>query len=137
MSINRLPAIEWLKVAYSDLVLIEEIINNDYLTHMVAFHSQQAVEKSLKALIEYYKIDFVKTHNLEKLYKKLEGIIELDYEMLELLNELYIDSRYPGDFGLLPDSKPTINEAREFYDFAKKTFDRVCEILNVNKKEII
>ena len=44
---------EWLKASYSDLVLIEEIINNDFLTHMVAFHSQQSLEKTFKSVLEF------------------------------------------------------------------------------------
>ena len=85
-------------------------------------------------MIEYQKIAFVKTHNLEKLYKKLDNIIEVDYEQLELINELYIESRYPGDMGLLPYGKPSSEDAREFYEFAKSVFGRVCKILKVDSK---
>jgi len=106
------------------------------LTNIVAFHSGQAIEKSFKALIEYQKIAFIKTHNLEKLYKKLENIIEVDYEQLEFINELYIDSRYPGDMGLLPNGKPTIDDAIQFYEFAKTVFAKVCKILNIEKEDI-
>jgi HEPN domain-containing protein len=136
MDRNKKNAIEWLKAANDDLDSIGYIINVEHLTNIVAFHSQQAIEKSFKALIEYKKIAFVKTHNLEKLYKRLENIIEIDYEKLELLNELYIDSRYPGDMGLLPYGKPTIEDAKEFYEFAKDVFDRVCEILKIDKSEV-
>ncbi|WP_156104560.1 HEPN domain-containing protein, partial [Spirochaeta lutea] len=41
----------WLEFARLDLETIEEIINNPRLTSMVAFHAQQCVEKSLKAII--------------------------------------------------------------------------------------
>ena len=30
----------------------------------------------------------------------------------------YIDSRYPGDMGLLPYGKPTLEDAKEFHEFA-------------------
>ncbi|MDD5373623.1 MAG: HEPN domain-containing protein [Sulfurimonas sp.] len=43
---------EWLKAANDDLLTINEIINNNFLTHIVAFHAQQSVEKTLKALLE-------------------------------------------------------------------------------------
>ncbi len=39
---NVLPY-EWLKSAYADLLTIERIIDNEYLTHVVAFHSEQAI----------------------------------------------------------------------------------------------
>ena len=35
---------EWLDRAYDDLAVIEKIIEVDYLTNMVAYHSQQAIE---------------------------------------------------------------------------------------------
>lgn len=35
---------DWIQSAESDLMLIREIITNTYLTHLVAFHAQQAIE---------------------------------------------------------------------------------------------
>ncbi len=52
-----------------------------------------------------------------------------DEYILEALNSLYIVSRYPGSFGLLPHGKPTLEDAREFYEFALDIFDRVCKLL--------
>jgi len=60
---------EWLKASNDDILIIEQIINIEHLTHMVAFHSQQAIEKSLKALIEEYEIDIPKIHKLIRLKK--------------------------------------------------------------------
>lgn len=53
---------EWLNRAKDDLTVIEEIIDNRHLTNMVAFHAQQTVEKTLKAIIEEFEIGFIKTH---------------------------------------------------------------------------
>jgi len=136
MDKNKKQAIEWIKAANDDLDNISYIIKIKHLTNIVAFHSQQAIEKLFKALIEYKKIEFVKTHNLEKLYKKLENIIEVDYESLELINELYIESRYPGDMGILPYGKPTLEDAKEFYTFAQDIFDKVCNILDIDKESL-
>jgi len=41
---------EWLSRAKDDLDVIAEIINKQHLTNMVAFHAQQAIEKSLVQL---------------------------------------------------------------------------------------
>lgn len=35
----------WLNAAEEDLIVIAEIKENAFLTNMVAFHSQQAIEK--------------------------------------------------------------------------------------------
>jgi HEPN domain-containing protein len=58
---------EWLKKAREDLDVVLEIISREHLTGMAAFHSQQAVEKTLKGVIEEFEIGFMKTHNLERL----------------------------------------------------------------------
>ena len=58
---------EWLSKANEDLDVGREIIGKEHLTNMVAFHSQQAVEKTLKAVIEECDAPFLKTHNLQRL----------------------------------------------------------------------
>jgi HEPN domain-containing protein len=50
---------------------------------------------------------------------------ELDTDLLTDLDALYIDARYPGDLGLLPDGKPTLENAHDFYDIAGKIFNLV------------
>jgi len=66
--------------------------------------------------------------------------VDLDFrendELIQLLDTLYIESRYPGDMGLLPYGKSTIDDAKEFYEFANSVFDRVCKILEIDKQEL-
>ena len=138
MNKNERQAIEWLKASYDDLDSISYIIDIEHLTNIISFHAQQAIEKSFKSLLEYKKIPIIKTHNLERLYKQVRDYIEIeDYDKLELINELYIDSRYPGDMGLLPYGKPTLEDAKRFYKFANEIFNKVCEILGVDKSEFV
>jgi HEPN domain-containing protein len=109
---------EWFISAESDLLLIREIMEIENLTHLSAFHAQQSVEKSFKAIIEEFDLGFIKTHSLETLYnlvkKKLPEQLDTD-----ILDQLYIDSRYPGEMGLLPSGKPSLSEAAEFFRFAQ------------------
>jgi len=49
---------EWLIAAYDDLKVIGHLSGDDGLTHMVAFHAQQAVEKGLKAIMEEHGMGF-------------------------------------------------------------------------------
>ena len=135
---KRELAIAWLKASYSDLVLIEEIVHNDYLSHMVAFHSQQSIEKSFKALLEFYINKVPKKHDLILLGELVSKYIDVDNEdILDDLNDLYIDSRYPNSFGLLPNGKPTLEEAKEFYEFSNDIFDKVRKVLDTNMDSII
>jgi hypothetical protein len=45
------------------------------------------------------------------------------------LDFLYIDARYPGDLGLLPDGAPLVEDARQFYDFSRTFYERVMNLL--------
>jgi HEPN domain-containing protein len=114
----------WLSASYYDLLVIEEIILNPHLTHMVAFHAQQVIEKALKATIEFKDKKIPKTHNLIVLNEIANSIIplNLDPELIIQLNDIYIDTRYPTDIGLLPEGKPDIATAKIFYNFAKEVY---------------
>jgi HEPN domain-containing protein len=116
---------------------VQVLLGKDNLTNIAAFHSQQSIEKAFKALIEFKQIRLQKTHNLLKLYHQISDLINIDdLDMLELIDELYIDSRYPGDMGLLPDGKPSLQEANEFYQLALEIFCKVCEVLGIEKEEL-
>lgn len=116
---------EWLNSADSDLQLIKEIIEIEYLSHLAAFHAQQVIEKSFKAIIEEFDFGFIKTHSLETLYNKVKDVMPVffDYELLILLDQLYIDSRYPGQVGLLPNGKPNLRETMDFFHLAESLLD--------------
>lgn len=109
---------EWIDLASVDLLAAKNLCNDERLTNIVCFHSQQCVEKSLKALIEANDEIPPKTHDLIRLYGMVEGQIVLDEDMLARLNELYIESRYPSTIGLLPNGTPTVEDAKEFYKYA-------------------
>ncbi len=115
----KLPEL-WLQYAYDDLqsakVLLKEVIYN-----MVCFHSQQAAEKLFKSFIASYHEEIPRTHNLIRLHKICEdlyGKIEIDSEILIFLNDVYIDSRYPADFGVLPSGQSGEKEAKIAYSYA-------------------
>jgi HEPN domain-containing protein len=117
----KLPEI-WLKYASDDLhsaeVLLKEGIYN-----MVCFHSQQAIEKLFKSFVATYYQEIPRIHNLIRLNKICEDLhgsqLNLDEEGLIFLNDVYIDSRYPADFGILPSGQPNKEEARKAYNYAK------------------
>lgn len=122
----------WLQAAYSDLIVIEEIVDREEISHMVTFHSHRAIEKSFKAVLEEYEQTIPKTHNLITLRKRVSTILDviIDDEMIDQLNDLYIDSRYPIDIGYLPDGKPSALQARSFYRFATHVYEIILEKIN-------
>ena len=122
---------EWLRSARDDLLVIEKILSEEHLTHMVAFHSQQCIEKSFKAVIEEFEIGSARIHNLERLLEIIRDhlIIDADPVLITMLDKLYIESRYPGDLGLLPDGKPSVARATKFHDLARGIYETVSERL--------
>jgi len=112
----------WLNAAADDIMAIESLLYNPILTNIVAFHSQQAVEKAFKAIMEEFGMSFIKTHNLQSLLAKIDKIIPLSVNELIIseLDRLYIDARYPIELGLMPQGKPTVEEAGMYYQEALK-----------------
>lgn len=121
---------EWLQAAKSDLNVVEKIVDDAMLTHMVAFHAQQAIEKSLKALLEHYGKNVGKIHKLQTLFAHCKLSYDTYEEEILLLDELYIDSRYPTSFGLLPQGKPTLQQAKRFYEIAQIIYDQIKSIID-------
>lgn len=118
---------EWLARAADDLAAARLLLTREDLTNVVAFHAQQAVEKTLKAAFEELHLDLVRTHSLTRLYELVRSHYPVvdDMDMLDRLEDVYIAARYPGEMGLLPDGKPSPEEAMDFYHFAQKVFQEV------------
>lgn len=132
---NQKICMDWLKAAELDLESIKYLIVNEYLTPVVAFHAQQAIEKSLKSLLEFKQIRIPKIHKLQTLVDLAEISCDQNEEdLLMMLDDLYIDARYPGDFGLLPDGKPTLKDAEAFYRFAEKIFQDISLLIGIDFK---
>lgn len=118
---------EWLTRAAEDLVAAQLLLSRPDLTNLVAFHAQQVVEKALKAVIEELNLGFVRTHSLTRLYELVRPHYPIvsDMDMLDRLDAVYIEARYPGDMGLLPTGKPTPDEAASLLGFADDVFQRL------------
>ncbi|MCB1157523.1 MAG: HEPN domain-containing protein [Leptospiraceae bacterium] len=61
----------WLMKADKDLLTAKrELSFEDPVVESVCFHSQQAVEKYIKAYLVYKDISFSKTHDIGKYYQR-------------------------------------------------------------------
>jgi HEPN domain-containing protein len=125
----RIETKEWLKIAREEhrsaLVLLKEGIYR-----MVCYHSQQAVEKVLKAMLSEHEIDFARTHNLIDLKNMAISAgykIDLTDEEAMFLNSVY-KSRYPAGFGLLPEGDPNNDDG----ETALRIADRVMEFARLS-----
>lgn len=124
---------EWIIYAKMDLQVAkrELYVSEDteaILTPVVCFHSQQAVEKALKAYLVKNKIEFSKIHNLETL-RKLCTTVDTTFEELDFkeLNYYGVATRYPD--GLM--GMPSFEKAKELYELSESITDFIFEKLNV------
>ena len=122
---------DWFNYAKIDLQTCEKILNDEFLTNSVAFHAQQTVEKSFKAIFEEHGLKIPRTHNLLRLHNKLGELINfpIDEDLLEKTDEVYTETRYPGDIGTLADGKPSITEANQLYEFAKYIYENTKKMI--------
>lgn len=121
---------EWLKASSDDLTAARHLLSIPELTNLVAFHAQQCLEKAMKAILEEKEAPNIKSHDLIRLNNLIKEFLSLsDLQTLKFLNELYVDSRYPGDMGLLPNGKPSFNEAKALFEYAELAFHKIFNYL--------
>lgn len=91
-------AADWLIRAKSDLAIAKAPLPEGALYEDLCFHAQQAAEKALKALYQYYAWAFRFTHDLDELISGLKRRgLEIPEEIVEadVLTRFAWESRYP------------------------------------------
>lgn len=91
---------EWLEKADHDLGSAKIIFLHipEYFD-TIAFHCQQAVEKYIKAILIFEKIEFQRSHDLVYLLELLSQKIDIDelkYKNAFMLNSFSVQIRYPN-----------------------------------------
>jgi HEPN domain-containing protein len=113
---------DWITAAKDDLLAAKILGYDIRITNIAAFHCQQCLEKCFKAMIEEMDKPSIKSHDLIRLHLTANiQFSESDLVLLGIINEVYIDARYPGDLGLLPHGKPTVSEIENFMNFCEST----------------
>jgi HEPN domain-containing protein len=120
---------QWLDKAEEDFQVAQHLAaeQTSYL-NTITFHSQQAVEKFIKAFLTWHQVEFPKTHDLDEL---LDLVATVDKHLSESLRKAAIltaygvDARYPSDF-----PRVTPKEAREAADLAAYVRDTVRRSLS-------
>jgi len=54
---------------------------------------------------------------------------------LDQINQVYIDTRYPADFGLLPEGKPSEEKIQKFIEEAEKILNNAEKIIEEYKEK--
>lgn len=128
MSVNKQVLI-WMEYASNDLLVAKELeFEKHFVYRAILTHSQQSVEKYLKAYLLYKKKEIIKTHDLLILNKLCTMLNENFREFEEEVNWLsinYIQSRYPDNFEDIDkeDAVKALNVASRFEQFILSKFD--------------
>lgn len=128
MNRNKEIYIEWLSSAEEDLLVTETLLKySPTLMSAIAFHAEQAAEKTIKAYLIKLDIKLIKTHDFDKLLALIEDREEFSarlYDLVQIFDKFNVEVRYPDN-----ESIPTkdellemIENAKEIYSFFKKLF---------------
>ena len=120
----------WLGFARQDL-RIAELAMNEGLYNQVCFHSEQCVEKVLKAWLAEKVKKIPRSHSMADLLTLMPADVMADMaEEILLLDRFYISTRYPDALpGSLEDGMPNKEEAQEALDTATKALDHISTTL--------
>ncbi len=124
---NREITLNWLKRARSSLERAKMgKVSPGILYEDLCFDAQQAVEKSLKAILVKLNQSFPKTHSIGILLKLIEeaGVeIPENINQAKLLTVYAVDTRYPGDYE--PVNKEEYKEALKIAEDVFKWLDNI------------
>jgi len=132
---NQTYAKEWLTFAIKNLSTAKLLYNAHHYEDIIGVELQQALEKMLKAIFANENIKIQKNHDLVKIYYTIEKYLTIEEDeviLLKIATDYYKEDRYPNPNYSLPPR----DEIKEVLDFTEQLFDKVCSILEIDKKEL-
>ena len=122
---------KWLEYADDNLKSAKVLLNSKLFNPCLQ-NAQQAVEKMLKAVLVEFSIKFKKTHSINQLVTMLvENNLEIDLaeEQRELLDSIYLPSKYPLG-AVLPDFEPDDQTCKDCIAIAESVRESVLALLH-------
>ncbi|MEO1954611.1 MAG: HEPN domain-containing protein [Campylobacterales bacterium] len=123
---NKTSAKEWLEKAWHNLSGAKVLYEVNHYTDITAIELHYAVEKILKSFLAYENKKIPKTHDLVQISKLIDDKINLEEDFL-LLKQI---TKYHRE-------APSKEEIKEVMDFTYNLLDKVCNILDINKEDLI
>ncbi len=115
---------QWLRIADADMDAAEALLSDERSSlYPSCFHSQQAAEKYVKALLTWHQVEFPKTHifgELLDLMDKVDRALAAGISDVTKLNPYGVETRYPGDI-----PEPSRAEAQEALALARMARDAI------------
>lgn len=128
--------LQWLKRAEEDIKVVQQLLKTEeIITSAICFHSQQAVEKYLKAYLTLFDVSVRKTHDLEVILdlciKQDKDFGSLDREKISRLTFYSVEIRYPDEFYI-----PSLEESKESYHIALTVKNFIFGKLNIKEEDL-
>jgi HEPN domain-containing protein len=126
---------EWMLFAEGDLELaMVGKISKKIRYETLCFHSQQAAEKAIKAILVFKKCKFPKTHNIKHLLDLVDktGIdVPVKIKKSDQLTDYATESRYPGIYDPIErkEYKESLVLASKVLQWAKSIVDKPSDKL--------
>ncbi|RLC46762.1 MAG: DNA-binding protein [Candidatus Coatesbacteria bacterium] len=127
-------AVAWLRKADHDLITAKQtLLLPDGPTDTVCFHTQQAVEKALKAVLVWNQVPFPKTHNLIRLMDLALGYMpgleryRQDFAQMSIYST---EVRYPDDW-----FEPARDDANHSLAVAEEIVVKVRKLLSEGRNK--
>jgi HEPN domain-containing protein len=119
---------QWIGKAEEDFKNAEYVLTleENCPVSTVCFHSQQCVEKYLKALLACWSLDVPRSHDLLELCNRIatDRRPSLSQEGLAVLNRYAVEARYPGDWDII-----SRQEAEEAFRIAQSVRETISSEL--------
>lgn len=119
----------WIAKAEEDLAAAERLLSlDDSLAAVACFHSQQAVEKLLKALLVFAGVPFARTHDVIQLVQMLPRDLAPSIPLADLapLNRYAVEARYP-----IGEEPLTGDEARAAIELSRRVREAVRQAVGL------
>jgi len=131
---NDKVAKEWLVKAWHNLSGAKLFYEANHYSDVTAVELHYAIEKILKSLLSYKNQRIPKTHDLYEISKLIQDFIDLEDEidLLDKISKYHIEESYPA----FDRSLPSREEIKEVLDFTDYLYKKVCEILEIDEKEV-
>jgi len=122
----------WLAFADKDRQTCEYIKESPGLRAIAAFHVQQMIEKSLKAILVCQGQNPPRIHDLVRLAALVAAAVgssEINADELERINQYYTFSRYPQAFEVDSTEEPSAPELTSMVSTGRKILDQARQLV--------
>lgn len=131
---NEQASKEWLIKSWHNLSTAQLLFDVKHYTDIIAIDLHYSCEKTLKSILAYQNKKILKSHDLVEIYKNTLDFITIEeIELLKQISEYHIEESYPAFDRPLPPR----DEIKEVLEFTEYLFDKVCNLLEIDKEKIM